>query len=686
MIISNFSKLTLILFVLTFLMFTHSLAQTEEATTQIQDLQAQDTQTTDFENILDAYLEPIVVFELHPEDSIAKSWNEVLLTAIRNDFARPTVHARNLFHSSMLMYDLWALQDATAQPYLYGNTLGDYSCSTIDTSAIDLNDDALHESISYAMYGLLKHRFAHVYTVHSGLDLFMEELGYEAGLDKTSSEALTAVSSPAELGTYLADCVIAFGLQDGSNESVGYANEFYWAINGGLNANEAGSRRFDFPNRWQPLIFEGGYIDQSGNFFEGNRPIEFLGAEWGQVHPFALPIESVKKLERGQGTYWMYHDPGQPPQITDDIETNHAYLWNFATVAKFSAELDPKNSPMIDISPNALGNIDFENLPTSQEDYESFYTLDGGMMGSGYELNPVTGEAYKEQLVPLGDYARVLAEFWADGPDSETPPGHWFTILNYVSDHEAFVPKWKAEGELLEQLEWDIKAYFTLGAAMHDAAVASWGIKGWYDYPRPISVIRYMSKKGQSSDPSLDNFHPHGFPLIEGFSELVQQGDALAGEESEHIGKVKIRAWKGPDYISNPETDTAGTDWILAERWWPYQRPTFITPPFAGYISGHSTFSRAAAEVLTAITGSPYFPEGLGEFKAAKNEFLVFEEGPNVDIVLQWASYGDAADQTSLSRIWGGIHPPIDDIPGRRIGITIAEDAVEKAQDYFDGN
>lgn len=53
----------------------------------------------------------------------------------------------------------------------------------------------------------------------------------------------------------------------------------------------------------------------------------------------------------------------------------------------------------------------------------------------GYDLNPVTGQPYTPQLVPRGDYTRVLAEFWADGPDSETPPGHWFTILNYVSDN-----------------------------------------------------------------------------------------------------------------------------------------------------------------------------------------------------------------------------------------------------------
>jgi hypothetical protein len=40
--------------------------------------------------------------------SVARMWNEVLLEGIRNDFARPTVHARNLWHSSAAMYDAWA--------------------------------------------------------------------------------------------------------------------------------------------------------------------------------------------------------------------------------------------------------------------------------------------------------------------------------------------------------------------------------------------------------------------------------------------------------------------------------------------------------------------------------------------------------------------------------------------------
>ncbi|MEZ4653813.1 MAG: T9SS type A sorting domain-containing protein [Candidatus Eisenbacteria bacterium] len=52
---------------------------------------------------------------------------------------------------------------------------------------------------------------------------------------------------------------------------------------------------------------------------------------------------------------------------------------------------------------------------------------------------------------------------------------------------------------------------------------------------------------------------------------------------------------------------------------------------------------------------------------------------------LQWATYRDASDQTSLSRIWGGIHPPADDIPGRKIGIEIAAEVFALGKRYFEG-
>jgi hypothetical protein len=124
---------------------------------------------------------------------------------------------------------------------------------------------------------------------------------------------------------------------------------------------------------------------------------------------------------------------------------------------------------------------------------------------------------------------------------------------------------------------------------------------------------------------------------------------------------------------------------MRAVSWVPYQKATFVTPAFPGYTSGHSTFSRAAAEVMTRATGSPWFPGGLGEFVAPANAFLTFERGPTATVRLQWASYYDAADQAGQSRIWGGIHVEADDFLGRITGAAAGNLAWEKAERIFAG-
>ena len=48
-------------------------------------------------------------------------------------------------------------------------------------------------------------------------------------------------------------------------------------------------------------------------------------------------------------------------------------------------------------------------------------------------MNPVTGQPYEPNVVKVGDFSRALTEYWADGPKSETPPGHWNVIANEVS-------------------------------------------------------------------------------------------------------------------------------------------------------------------------------------------------------------------------------------------------------------
>ncbi|TYB79416.1 FG-GAP-like repeat-containing protein [Bizionia myxarmorum] len=633
----------------------------------------------------------IVIYETQSDVSIARLWNETLLSAIRKDFARPTVHARNLFHTSVAMYDTWAIYDKIANPtraynpvtYIVGNTLNGFT-STLEPFIPAENNQTnnINKAVSYAMYRLLMHRFQNspgAFETQERFNFLMSQLGYSVGV--TSTDYTTG--DAAALGNYIGQILIDYGNSDGAREATSYDNAYYLPVNPPLApAYEAVS--LTDPNRWQSLSLDT-YIDQSGNLIDGDV-INFLSPEWGNVLPFAMNDGDKDTFMRDGDTYNVYHNPSAPPYIdnTNTSASSEAYKWNFSMVSIWGAHLDPTDGVMMDISPNAIGNTDISAFPSDYSQYENYYDyINGGDPGTGRNLNPVTNQPYQSQVVPRGDYTRVLAEFWADGPDSETPPGHWFTLLNQVSDHPLFQKKFNGVGPDLDPIEWDVKSYFILSGAMHDAAITAWGIKGWYDYIRPISAIRYMADLGQSSDDQLVSYHPQGIKLEPGYIEIVQAGDPLAGGFNQNVGKIKLFSWKGHANVNNTDTDTAGVGWILSENWWPYQRPSFVTPPFAGFISGHSTYSRAGAEVMTLITGDEYFPGGVAEFVARKDEFLVFENGPSMDVTLQWATYRDASDQCSLSRIWGGIHPPADDIPGRLIGETVGIEAYIFALPYF---
>jgi hypothetical protein len=380
----------------------------------------------------------------------------------------------------------------------------------------------------------------------------------------------------------------------------------------------------------------------------------YIGAHWGRVTPFAL-------VRPGAGQ--LYLDPGPRPSFGAELR-GHA-----VDVLRKSSWLG--GTEAIDISPGALGN-------------NSVGTNDG----TGYPLNPVTGQPYAPQLVKRGDFGRVLAEFWADGPKSETPPGHWNVIANQVASSPGFSRKLFGTGEPVDPLEWDVKVYLALNGAVHDAAITAWEIKRTFVSARPISLLRYMGELGQSSDPSGPAYHASGLPLIPGLIEVITAESSAPGQRHAHLarfqGKVAVHAWRGEP--GDRKHEVSGSGWVRAVDWMPYQLRTFVTPAFPGFISGHSTFSRASAEVLTAITGSAYFPGGLGEYVAAKDTSLTFEQGPSTEIRLQWATYHDAADQAGQSRLWGGIHVQPDDLVGRKLGQRAGLAALEKARHFFDGS
>ena len=572
--------------------------------------------------------------------SVARVWDEALLDAIRRDVPAPTVHARNLFHTSAAMWDAWAAYDPQADGYFVHEKL----------QADDVRA-ARETAISYAAYRILLWRYSRAAGLQETFDELvdtMRSLCYR--IDYVSTEG----DSPAALGNRIAAAAIAYGARDGSLEDQRYVDTDYRPVNAPLVVAEPGAPMTD-PNRWQPLALAQ-IVAQNGLPIPGNVQ-RFVGPHWGHVKGFALPPAA-------DGTPI---DPGPPPRLG---ETDAAFERAAVEVIRDSSYLDPSDGVQIDIGPGALGG---NTLGTND--------------GDGHDLNPATGEPYEPDMVLRGDYTRALAQFWADGPASETPPGHWNTVANDVSDTPGFRFRIGGTGPEVDRLEWDVKLYFALNGAVHDAAIAAWGLKGSYDSVRPISMIRYMAGLGQSSDPDAPSYDPQGLPLVPGLVEVVTERSSAPGAEHAHLvghdGEIAIRAWRGNP--EDPATDTAGVGWILATEWVPFQLSTFVTPAFAGYVSGHSTFSRAAAEVLTAFTGTPYFPGGLFE-ATVPAESLQVELGPSRDVVLEWATYYDAADQAGVSRLYGGIHIAADDFGGRRIGSECGKEAWALARRYFDGS
>jgi hypothetical protein len=288
---------------------------------------------------------------------------------------------------------------------------------------------ARETAISHAAYRILRWRFraspGAVVTLRA-----LDERFLSLGLDPSFTD--TTGDSPAALGNRIAAAYLALGAQDNANERNDYANRFYESVNPPLVMNDPGNPDLQDPNRYQPLQLPF-FLDQAGNPVSAGFP-EFLSPEWGQVTAFALDPADLEIVQRDGFDYWTFHDPGAPPQLGGPGD--QAYKDGFAQVVEWSGLLDPAQGETIDISPATNGNGPLAFLGVR-----------------GHPFNPATGRPYTPQRVPAGDYYRVLAEFWADGPDSETPPGHWFTIANGVSDHPMLDRRIAGRGAVVDALE-----------------------------------------------------------------------------------------------------------------------------------------------------------------------------------------------------------------------------------------
>ena len=241
-------------------------------------------------------------------------------------------------------------------------------------------------------------------------------------------------------------------------------------------------------------------------------------------------------------------------------------------------------------------------------------------------LNRAKLPADAKQLVDiqarLTDEQKTIAYYWADGPGSELPPGHWAMFAQAAS---------RAGGL---SLDVNAKGFFALGNALLDASIATWNTKVVQDTVRPITYIRWL-----------------------------------------YAGK-KVKGWAGP---GSKMADEDGSAWIA------YQEASVVTPPFGEYTSGHSAFSGAAQRVFNLVAGSDTFKLPLSVTITKGASTIEPGLVPARNLTLTFKSFTDAANSAGMSRRYGGIHFEQGDLNGRTLGSQIGSQAWNKAQTYFNG-
>jgi hypothetical protein len=253
------------------------------------------------------------------------------------------------------------------------------------------------------------------------------------------------------------------------------------------------------------------------------------------------------------------------------------------------------------------------------------YTFSGPPKLPNGQNNPADVDLAVQETANLTDREKVTAEYWADGPNTEFPPGHTCIFAQVLSRKRG------------QSLDTDVKMFFELGNALMDAGIASWYAKFKYDYVRPATAIRVR-----------------------------------------YAGK-QIVSWLGP---------YKGYGLVDGSQWRPYQAPNVVTPPFPEYTSGHSTFTAAGMYILTSYTGSDTLGASV-TIKAGTSLFeprTATQPGtPATDVTLSWPTLTLAAEEAGQSRIYGGIHFKNSNEQGRINGRLVGMNVHSKAQSYIKG-
>ncbi|MDD5494105.1 MAG: phosphatase PAP2 family protein [Dehalococcoidia bacterium] len=169
-----------------------------------------------------------------------------------------------------------------------------------------------------------------------------------------------------------------------------------------------------------------------------------------------------------------------------------------------------------------------------------------------YYNEPARYELQAQQILEysahLTDEKKVIAEYWADGPLSELPPGHWTLFAEYVSERDH------------HSVDQDVKMFFAMTNAVFDASIACWDAKRFFDYVRPVTAIHflYAGQTVESWQGSIDGAHWQPYQaanvVTPPFSEYVSGHSVFSAAAAE-----TLKLFTHNDYFGFSVTIPAGS-------------------------------------------------------------------------------------------------------------------------------
>jgi hypothetical protein len=551
----------------------------------------------------------VALFATTAGASVGSDWNAAALQEVRNSKSLrngPPMVARALAIVHTCMYDAWAAYDDVA----IGTALG----SSLRRPHREHNDANKAEAISFAAYRCLRNLYPDG-TVSDPpgsssrvrLDAALVAQGYK--LAETSN---VNPKKPAGIGNVAAQAVIDFRANDGANQ---YGNAACPVGNvcptvpvtifAPVPCTEPTlldpiKHLVHAPPEIQPIPCVGAGGAAGGPYSDYNHPASGY-SNYVPRNPLMGFCNPLVVVCPDPDPYILEAAPW--PNIVD-LDHWQPLVFNTHARQTFVAPYFER------VTPFGLRSADqFDHLRHIEPD----------IFGSPRAYKEAADEVLRNSA-ELTAEKKLIVEYWADGPESELPPGHWGIFAQFVSDRDD------------HSIDQDVKMFFAMHNVSFDAGIVAWHLKRKYDGVRPITAIRHL-----------------------------------------YDGKM-IRAFGGP---GEPVKKIHG------EKWMPYNPGSNLTPPFPGYISGHSTFSAASAAVLQAFTGSDDF----GFSTIIEPGFGRVEPGiPAVPTTMAFDTFSAAADAAALSRLYGGIHFSEDNTTGLKLGALIGRQAWEKAQGYFNGS